>query len=158
MSIKIPAKVEKTLNTADKIYRGCLWIAVNFFVMLFLCWSLYSTVVGLRVETNGVSVEGYVVDQKTSSDGSVSAVVEFSVNGQTHRFEDDAASIPPRYELGQKVTVLYDRSDPSIARIDDRAPTWLFPACGLMTTFLALIGINIWGVRAWKRGEEIIDL
>lgn len=157
MQTKIPKKVKKPATVFEKIYRGCGWVAINFFVMIFLCWAVYASFVGFRVETNGATTEGSVVGQDHDQ-GTYSAIVEFEVDGKTYRFEDDSASNPPKYEIGEEVMVRYDVSNPNIARIDSPVPLWLFPACALIFMIVALIGVNIWGWRAWKRGEEMIDL
>ena len=62
-------------------------------------------------------------------------------------------------EVGQDVPVLYDRANPNLAHIDDSIlPLWVFPGCMVGVMFAMFIAANIWGVRAWKRGEEMIDL
>lgn len=158
MRTKIPNKVEKTATVFDKFHRGCGWLLINLFVIGFLCWGLYSSFVGFRVETNGEVTEGSVVGLDHFDGGAYSAVVEFEVNGQVYGFEDDTASNPPKYEIGESVLVRYDRSNPNLAQIDSPVPLWLFPACSVLILILALIGVNIWGWRAWKRGEEMVDL
>jgi Protein of unknown function (DUF3592) len=149
--------VKAPTGVVGKIYIGCSWLAINFCVLSFLCWTIYASFIGFRVETNGATTEGSVVGQDHDR-GTYSAIVEFEVDGQTYRFEDDTASNPPKYEIGEEVMVRYDVSNPDIAQIDSPLPLWLFPACGLMFMSAALIGVNIWGWRAWKRGEEMIDL
>jgi hypothetical protein len=152
----------KTANKAENaifnIYRGCGWLLINLFILGFLCWGLYGSFVGYRVESNGETTQGHVVALDHVDGGTYSAIVEFEVNGQTYSLDDDSASNPPKYEIGENVTVRYDRSNPNIAHIDGVMPVWLFPSCAVIILFLALIGVNIWGWRAWKRGEEMIDL
>lgn len=157
MQIKVPKKAEKTLTVFEKLYMGCGWLLVNLFVMGFLCWALYASFVGFRVETNGEIAEGHVVGLD-HSDGTYSAVVEFEVDGQSYTFEDDTASNPPKYEIGETVVVRYDRSNPNLAQIDSKFPLWLFPTCSVLFLIAAWIGVNIWGWRAWKRGEAMVDL
>jgi hypothetical protein len=152
-------KIEKAASTFDKLYRGCGWLLVNLFVLVFLCWGLYSSFVGYRVEANGETVEGGVVGLDHFDEGAYSAVVEFEVDGQTYTFEDDTASDPPKYEIGETVLVRYDRTNPNLAQIDDSSlPLWLVPGCAVGILLASLIVVNIWGWRAWKRGEEMIDL
>jgi hypothetical protein len=152
-------KVEKTLNVFYTIYRGCGWLLINLFVLGFLCWTSYMTFSGYRVETNGESTTGHVVHLDHFDGGAYAAVVEFEANGQTYTFKDDTASNPPRYEVGEDVPVLYDRTNPNLAHIDDSLlPLWLFPGCMVGVLLVGFVAANIWGVRAWKRGEEMIDL
>ncbi|WKZ46729.1 MAG: DUF3592 domain-containing protein [Anaerolineales bacterium] len=157
MQTKTSSKLNKAFDSFDKLYRGCVLIGVNLFVLLFLCWSLYKGFVGFRVESNGDTTEGTVVRYEERDGGTVKAVISFDVNGESYTFTDDVASRPPRFELGEIVTVRYDRSNPNIAQIDDSPfPLWLFPSCWVAGLFVALIGVNIWGWRAWKRGEEML--
>ncbi len=134
---------------------GCL---INLFVLGFLCWALYMGFVGFRVETNGEVAEGHVSNLEVRDGGTYMAVVEFEVNGQTYSFKDDTAAYPPKYELGENVIVRYDRSNPNIAQIDSKFPLWLFPSCMIAGLIIALVVVNIWGWKMWKRGEEMIDL
>ncbi len=150
------SKLVKAFDSFDKIYRGCGWLLVNLFVLGFLCWSLYEGFVGFRVESSGETTEGYVSDLQLRDGGTYRAEITFEANGQTYSFNDTTSSNPPRFDLGETVTVLYDRSNPNIARIDSQLPVWLFPSCAIVFLFIALIVVNIWGWRAWKRGEEML--
>ena len=151
-------KVEKAANTFDKLYRGCGWLLVNLFILGFLCWALYASFVGYRVESNGETAEGSVIGLDHFEGGTYSAIIEFEVEGQIYSFEDDTASNPPKYEIGETVIIRYDRTNPHLAQIDNALPLWLFPCSAVAGLFVALIVANIWGWRAWKRGEEMIDI
>lgn len=148
----------KTENAIFKVFQGCGWFLINLFVLGFLCWGLYASFVGYRVEANGEVAEGYVSDLELRDGGTYKAVFTFEVNGESYSFKDDSSSYPPKYELGETVTVRYDRSNPDIARVDGAFPVWLIPSCVVIFLIFTLIGVNIWGWRAWKRGEEMIDL
>jgi len=149
-------KVEKAFTAFDKLYRGCVWLLVNFFVLIFLCWTLYQGFVGFRAETNGETTEGHVSRLEQRDGGTFRAVIEFEVDGETYSFNDTSSSYPPRFDLGENVTVRYDRTNPNFAQIDSVLPLWLFPACGVGGLIVSFIVVNIWGVRAWKRGEEML--
>lgn len=151
-------KSSKAGDVLWNIYRGCGWLLVNLFILGFLCWALYMAFVGYRVEVNGATTEGYVSGLEPRDGGTYTAVIDFEVDGKTYSFNDSTSSNPPRFELGETVVVRYDRSNLNIAQIDSRFPLWLFPASMVAGLFVALIAVNIWGVRAWKRGQEIIDL
>lgn len=150
------SKVEKAVGTLDKSYRGCVWLLVNLFVLGFLCWSLVQAFVGFRVEANGGITEGYVSGLEPRDGGTFRAVITFEVDGQTYSFNDTTSSNPPRFDLGETVIVRFDRTNPNLAQIDSALPLWLFPSCMAAFLFAALIGVNIWGWRAWKRGEEML--
>lgn len=151
------SKTTKTLNVIEKLYRGCGWLLINLFVLGFLCWGLYQSFVGFRTETNGATTEGYVSGLESRDGGTFTAVITFEVDGQTYTFRDSTSSNPPRFDIGETVTVRYDRSNPNFAQIDRALPLWLFPSCMVAGLFVGLIVINIWGVRMWKRGEPMID-
>jgi hypothetical protein len=151
-------KSSKAVDMLWNIYRGCGWLLVNLFILGFLCWSLYQSFVGYRVEANGETTEGYVSGLERRDGGTYTAVIDFEVDGKAYSFDDDTSSNPPRFELGETVMVRYDRTNPNFAQIDSQFPLWLFPASMVAGLFVAWIVVNIWGVRAWKRGEEIIDL
>lgn len=153
MSNKTASKAEKTVFN---IFRGCGWLLINLFVLGFLCLASYWSFIGYRVEAHGETAQGHVVDLDLD-EGTYTAYFEFEVDGQTYIIEDDSSSNPPKYELGEDVTILYDRTNPNRAHVDGVAPVWLFPGCTVLVMIVALIGVNIWGWRAWKRGEEILD-
>jgi hypothetical protein len=154
----MPNKIKRVESAVHKVYHGCGWLLINLVIMGFLCWTLYGIFVGYRVESNGETTEGHVVALDHVDGGTYSAIVEFEVNGQTYSLDDDSASNPPKYEIGENVTVRYDRSNPNIAHIDGVMPVWLFPSCMLIVILFVLIVVNILGWRAWKRGEDMIDL
>ena len=150
------SKLNKAADLIEKLYRGCIWALINLFVLGFLCWGLYKGFVGFRVESNGATVEGTVVRHEPRDGGTFRVVVSFDVDGETYYFTDDSSSNPPRFELGELVTIRYDRTNPNLADIDSAAPLWLAPLCTVGVLLVALIVVNIWGWRAWKRGEEML--
>lgn len=151
-------KSSKTGDMLWNIYRGCGWLLVNLFILGFLCWSVYESFVGYRVEANGETTEGYVSGLERRDGGAYRAVIDFEVDGKTYSFNDSTSSNPPRFELGETVNVRYDRTNPNLAAIDSQFPVWLFPASMVAGLFVALIVANIFAARAWKRAQEIIDL
>jgi hypothetical protein len=150
------SKLEKAANSLDKLYRGCIWVAINLFVLGFLCWGLYKSFVSFRVEATGLTTEGTVVRHEQRDGGTYRVVVSYDVNRETYYFTDDSSSNPPRFELGEIVTIRYDQANPDLADIDSGLPLWLIPLGSMGLMFIALIVVNIWGWRAWKRGEEML--
>lgn len=157
MQPKPPSKVDKAFDGVEKIAKGCGWIGINFFILIFLCWGLYAGFVGIRVEMNGTVTEGYVSDFEID-EGRYTAIFRFEVNGKTYSFEDDTSANPPKYEIGEKVQVRYDTSNPNIAHIDSVFPVWLLPSCIVVAMFIIFIFINIYNWRAWKRGKDTIGM
>jgi len=150
-------KVDRASDTFSKIYGGCGLLVVNLLILGFLCWGIYKGVVGVMVEINGEVTEGSVIRLEPRDGGTFRAKFEFEVNGVTYTFDDDSSSNPPKYGLGETVTIRYDRNDPNRASIDSVFPLWLFPSCTTAGLIIALVVVNFFGIRAVKRGDEIID-
>ncbi|MCP2264354.1 Protein of unknown function (DUF3592) [Promicromonospora thailandica] len=77
------------------------------------------------------------------------AVVAYGVAGQEHLLTDRIGSDPPRYDVGERVTVLYDPANPADARIGTRYGYWLETIFGGVALALAGAGLAI--LTAWSR-------
>ncbi|NMW32866.1 DUF3592 domain-containing protein [Altererythrobacter sp. RZ02] len=76
---------------------------------------------------DAMSAQGTVIGYgQRSSSGSASRVQFRNINGQYHRFESNVSSSPPRYAVGDPVTVKYQPDKPSSAAIDDFLGNYLF--------------------------------
>lgn len=117
-----------------------------------LLMGLSSAYLGWRDEQVGATAPGKVVginrhpDPDTSDnigDGFVYAeVVEFTVSGVTHTFENPDRVYPPAHQIGEAVRVRYDPNDLSVAVIDRWVDRWSFPAAVIPTMIIALIGLR----------------
>jgi hypothetical protein len=85
-------------------------------------------------------------DERVSDDPVFAPVFEFvGPDGRVHRIEGDATS-PPRYKVGDEISVLFDPADPSGARIETFAGLWL----GVLLTGLgAGITLCVAGFILW---------
>lgn len=55
-------------------------------------------------------------------------VVQFTTaSGEPKRFTSNVATNPPRFSIGQRVSVAYDPANPSHATIDSFFDNWMFP-------------------------------
>ncbi|MBA8809722.1 DUF3592 domain-containing protein [Promicromonospora sukumoe] len=140
--------------------RALLLVAVGLLVMA----AVFGTVAGvLAVRTAGFladaqAVDGVVVgldEQYSSSDEGTTrstyhAEVAYEVGGQEHGFTDRTGTNPPRYAVGERVTVLYDPADPGDARLDAAYGYWLETIFGLVA--LALAGAGVPVLLVWGRG------
>jgi hypothetical protein len=64
-------------------------------------------------------------DERGSEDPVYAPVLEFATaDGKMHEVEGDASN-PPRYKVGDEVSVLFHAADPSGARIETFAGLWL---------------------------------
>ena len=110
------------------------------------------------------SAEGTVVElvpsTSTDDDGHRSTtyrpVVEFTAaSGERRTFAHRVASAPPAYQVGERVTVLYDPGDVHDARIQGFSALWLLPTIlGGLGAVFALVGGIILAVRAAGRRRE----
>jgi hypothetical protein len=112
----------------------------------FLLIGLSEAYKSLQLERNWVSTRGTVVDnywQAFAQGGAAYVpVVDFQTpEGQTVRFTDGIGSIPPDYEVGSEVRVLYDPDDVHSARVVSWKRLWLAPtlltSVGLLPTLIA---------------------
>lgn len=137
------------MGTIDRLVTVILLL----FGAPFACLGLYEAAEVQGAINSGGQAQGTVVDNsyQTTQDGTTISgayypVVEFSTGeGQTVRFTDGIGSLPPDYEVGATVRVLYDPAEPQAARLWSWKRLWFAP-----TLFLA-IGLLPVGVFAlWQ--------
>lgn len=102
-------------------------------------WSLLA----VAQRTDGTVIRLVHNVQQGRNRGSVAPVVEFHLDGQRHEFQSWLSTSPPQFDVGDKVTVLYDPNDLQRCRIDSFVTLWLFP-----TIFggLGFVAITVSGV------------
>jgi len=161
--------VDKAVNAVDKIgrganrlYIGCATILANLFFMAFCLWGAYAAYESWQLENNGETTMGMVVglDERDDSDGGCCVyvpVVEFQADGKTYSFYGDTASYPPAYDVNERVSVLYDPSDPNTAQIDKFSERWLMPIILIPSMIIASIIVTFFMVRAWRRRDNILS-
>jgi hypothetical protein len=149
--------VARTMENKGKLFRY-IWI-LQLLVGASLLFLGYVGGNGhFRLIRQGVRTPGRVVAHQQesfkSSSGTSSStttafmpIVEFRAGGQVLRFKDWLGS-PSIGRLPDRVTVLYDPANPSIAMIDRPVMNW-FPwaPIGAVGLFLVVIAIRGW-VRA----------
>jgi hypothetical protein len=155
--------VEKAAGAANRIWNGCILIFANLFFAGFCLWGAYAGYISWRLEQEGVTTTGTVIELESSdsSEGGCcvySPVIEFTANNdQTYTFEGDTASDPPAYDVGEQVDVLYDPNDPETAQINKWTERWLFPMIIIPAMILAAIVVNIVMIRALWRNEVVLE-
>jgi len=110
----------------------------------------------VQLERNWVSTRGTVVDNVVvafASGASYAPVVDFwTLEGETVRFADGVGSIPPDYEVGAEVKVLYDPDDVRNARVASWKRLWLAPTIitcvGLLPILIVVVVICVVALRA----------
>jgi hypothetical protein len=97
----------------------------------FLLIGLSEVYKVVQLERSWVSARGAVVDNVVvarATGGSYAPVVDFqTMEAGTVRFTDGVGSIPPDYEVGAEVKVLYDPDDVHNAQIVSWKGLWLGP-------------------------------
>jgi hypothetical protein len=101
-----------------------------------------------------LSAEGTVIELRGSE--TYRPVVEFTAaSGQRRTFAHGVSSSPPAFDVGERVTVLYDPEDPRDARIAGTFSLWFLPiVLGGMGAVFALIGGGILAARAAGRRKD----
>jgi hypothetical protein len=158
------SKLDKALDTvergANRLQIGCWTVFFNLFFAGFCLWGVYAAYTGWQLQTRGVTTTGTVVRLNEQSDGEGGCctyvpVIDFEVNDRVYTFEGDTATNPPQYQVGEQVHVRYDPADPSTSQIDSLFERWLFPALIIPAMILAAAVLNVFMIRAWRRGESI---
>jgi hypothetical protein len=154
--------VDKVARGANRLYIGCVTILANLFFMAFCLWGVYAAYVSWQLETSGETTTGVVVrlTEQSDANGGCCAyvpVVEFEAGGTTYSFDGDTASDPPEYEINEKVSVLYDPSDPNTAQINKFSERWIMPIILIPAMIFASIILTFFMVRAWRRDETILE-
>jgi hypothetical protein len=159
-------KIDKTLDRVgtgvNRAQTGCVVVLANLFFAAFCAWGAYAGYISWKLQTNGISVTGTVVQMREQSDAESGCctyvpVVQFEANGQTFTFEGGIASDPPQYQVGESVPVVYDPADPQTAQINKGFERWIFPVLIIPAMLFAAIVVNIFAVRAWRKGEALMD-
>lgn len=114
-------------------------------VVPFLLIGLSEVYGVVQQERNWISAPGTVVDNvmiARATGAAYSPVVEFrTMEGETVRFTDDVGTVPPDYEVGAKVKVLYDPDDVHNAQLVSWKRLWVGPTLliggGLLPVLIA---------------------
>ena len=110
----------------------------------------------VQLERSWISTRGTVVDNMVvafATGASYAPVVDFrTLEGETVRFTDGVGTIPPDYEVGTEVKVLYDPDDVHSARVASWKRLWLAPTLitcvGLLPILLGVLVIWVVGRKA----------
>lgn len=102
--------------------------------LVFLVISLPFSGIGLWFGLSSWSLlsvakqaDGQVIRMVQNHRGSVAPVVEFQIDGERHEFQTWLSTSPPRFSVGDKVTVMYDPRNSKSVSIASFVDLWLFP-------------------------------
>lgn len=123
-------------------------------------WSLLS--VAERTEGTVIRMVGQQHRARNQNRGGAAPVVEFHVAGERHEFHSMLSTSPPQFQVGEKVTILYNPKDPRDAGIDSFVTLWLFPTIfggigAVMLTVAAVIGVTTWVRNSKPRNMPTSD-
>lgn len=98
---------------------------------------------------DGVQTPGIVVDldysRDSDGDGSYRPVVEYrDSEGRTRTYHSSTGSNPPSYDVGERVTIIYQRDNPTRAIIDGFFDRWFLPV--FLLCFGGIFAIVGWGL------------
>jgi hypothetical protein len=145
----------------NRLHGGCVLMIANVLFVVAFAWVYYAFSNDLALSRSGQSTTGIVVSlhESYSEDRSCcvyTPVVEFDHSGQTYTFQSSLATSPPRYQVGEQVSVLYHPDNPELADIEGTfTSSPLFPAAGLGLIVVLALVINFFFIRSIWRGEPI---
>lgn len=127
---------------------------VFFFIgllgVLLLAGTLFlaikqSNFISSAEQTTGTVIDNYASYSKDSDGKSTRSFYPILMfvekNGNNITFKSSVGSSSPRYQIGEKVAILYDPKQPSDAEIDDLLSIWLAPMIvGIFGVILSSIG------------------
>jgi len=157
---KLDNTIDKVATGANRVKVGCIAVLANLFFAAFCLWGVYAGYVSWQLQTGGETTEGIVIrlDEQSDGDGGCCTyvpVVEFEAGGRVYSIEGDTASYPPAYDVGERVPVIYDPSDPQTAQINKWTERWLFPILIIPSMLIAALILNIVMGRALIRGDDL---
>lgn len=115
-------------------------------------WSSYSLLtVAKRSEGTVIKLVQNGQQARHGNRAGVAPVVEFFLEGNRHEFQSWLSTSPPQFDVGDKVTVLYDPNDPRRAGIESFVTLWLFPTIFGGIGVVMLVVATVILVVSWLR-------
>lgn len=108
------------------------------------------------VSTDGTVVGNYysTVSDGTNVTGAYQPTIEFfTTEGNKIRFTDGAGSLPPDYETGEQVKVLYNPANQNEARINSWKRMWFVPTLFCAISVMPLLVFSAWAVLFGRTAE-----
>ncbi len=161
-------KVDNTVNTAGRVYDGAARVGKGllggFFLLVgigMFIWSVFWFSNRISNLENYVLTTGTVVEMEKSRDAENSGYVYSPIvsfkdqNGIEHTYNSGHASDPPEYEIGEKVELYYNSTEPEDAFLNSFFEKWVI-GIALVVVGLALVPIGIWIViSAFRRPKQV---
>ncbi|HYC79252.1 MAG TPA: DUF3592 domain-containing protein [Planctomycetota bacterium] len=129
---------------SPKLIRTLRVAAVAAFVVALAWAGMRAAFLARASETDG-TVVGMEVSRATKYASYRPIVAYRTTDGVSRTWTAAVGTSPPSYERGERVTVLYEPSDPGDAMIGDGLQLWFGPA------FAAVVGLVLVGFAALLR-------
>jgi hypothetical protein len=156
--------LQRSLEFAGGCWNGlgasCLLVFFNLVWVAMLAGAVWYGYGSYTLTVNGGVVLGTVIENRPVEDSegvTYSPVIDYQVNGETYTYEGENSSSPPAYEVGESVSLRYDRQDPTRARINNLWELWLVPALLCPAALVLALVINVGAFLAWRRGQFGLD-
>lgn len=136
-----------------------------FAASILLVVTIFAARVAHEFDTTGERVQGEVIRFIDYPDGTYRAVFRFpDAHGQIYEATDSITSSGKRFEIGEKVSIVYDGDDPSSASEDSAILLYLLPLItGVMSILFFGGAALVWRLRARfqkdyeaRRGKTIV--
>jgi hypothetical protein len=138
---------------------------VSALALLALGGSCYNRTA--KFKKTAVEAQGTVIELKEGGSVSYRHTVYFPIirfadtAGQEHTLYFNSGSYPPKYAVGDHVSVLYDPANPNEAKVNSFGHLWLFPiilgiigGLDLLTGLFLFFGVPLVVAWAEKRSAE----
>ncbi|MBT8101164.1 MAG: DUF3592 domain-containing protein [Gammaproteobacteria bacterium] len=142
-------------------------IAMAFAAALLLAAAVFMARIAHQLDVTGLRAEAEVVNFREMSDDMRSAVFQFiDAEGKIYRFTDSTSSTRKLYTVGEKVTIVYDKDNPSNARIDQPLTLYTLPLIfSLLSVFFFAGAALVWRFRSHlqkdyeaRRGKTVVTV
>jgi hypothetical protein len=155
-----PSTFDRAGGCFESLRGGCMLGLWNCFFLGFIALMVYFFWSSFMLATQGEITTGRVIGMDESdSDGSTlySPIFEYTVGGQRYEVNSGIASDPPSYRVGEEIPVRYLPTNPQLAEVDSPLNSpWLFGG-GVAILGIAMVALNVVGMRRIWRGESIDD-
>lgn len=149
--------VKETARTKTAKAIGVIILACSIMPLAFGVYYFAKTKSFL---IRAVTTQGKILDLKehSSGDGVVyRPVFSFVDNaGKEHKIHSTWGSYPPRYEIGDSISVLYDPRNPGNAKIDSFLNLWLHSIVGwtggIICIFMGLLYLSVVPIIIRRKG------
>lgn len=142
-------------------------IGMGFAASVILIATIYVARITYDLDITGQRAQGEVVEYAKTGQDMQSAVFQFvDSQGRIHRVYDSTQSSYKKYEIGEKVLLVYKQDDPSGARKDSGAWLYIGPfLLGFMSVLFYAGAALVWRFQAHfqkdyeaRRGRMIVTV